>query len=415
MDDEEEKGPGIAVGAGSGGMPKATKRKGQLRKKRTDSDDEAKDGGAPTPASAPAQSAGVKKEKKVVDKKKSALSFDSEEAGDGDDAFVSKKRTAGLSCPCPRDAARSPRPPCACLTRRPAGQARRKEACVPSRVGRAFWSCVGRPMLRVDSPARACDPSGAETGALEFAKKDERSKGPAMGSYYNSGTSYSAEDLKELSKNARSFAGAPGTKPANAPGAGAPGSDAPAKRRKQDEQDVTVKMKGLPLAPRAVKAEEPEEEAAVPSLVRGHRSNKSAAEDIKSMLQSATGDDGGLMVPSDDQIARLKARREQARKMGAGTGGSMEKGFIPLEGSMEEQVCACVRVCMRVHMHTHIYFYIYTGKQQVAARAREHRGRRGYDGDGGHRRRRIARHVWQGRERPRSQDRCDGCGRGCCG
>ena len=110
MDDEEEQGPGIAVGAGSGGMPKVTKRKGQLRKKRADSDDEAKDG-APTPASA--QSAGpsavVKKEKKVVDKKKSALSFNSEEAGDGDEAFVSKKRTAGLSRHRPLHAARSPR------------------------------------------------------------------------------------------------------------------------------------------------------------------------------------------------------------------------------------------------------------------------------------------------------------------
>jgi len=222
---------------------------------------------------------------------------------------------------------------------------------------------------RVRSLSRS---AGAETGALEFAKKDERSKGPAMGSYYNSGTSYSAEDLKELSKNARSFAGAP-SKPASAPGAGAPGSDAPAKRRKQDEPDVTVKMKGLPLAPRAVKAEEPEEESAVPSLVRGHRSNKSAAEDLKSVLQSATGDDGGLMVPSDDQIARLKARREQARKMGAGTGGSMEKGFIPLEGSMEEQVCvrASACVCVYMNIHTHIHFYIYraTASRGWCARA----------------------------------------------
>jgi hypothetical protein len=136
MDDEEEKGPGIAVGAGSGGMPKATKRKGQLRKKRTDSDDEAKDGVAPTPASAPAQSAGVKKEKKVVDKKKSALSFDSEEAGDGDDAFVSKKRTAGLSCPCPRDAARSPRPPCDCPASGPDdGAGARRHACPVASAG----------------------------------------------------------------------------------------------------------------------------------------------------------------------------------------------------------------------------------------------------------------------------------------
>ena len=185
------------------------------------------------------------------------------------------------------------------------------------------------------APVRSSAPSaGAKAGGLEFAKKDERAKGAAMGSYYNSGTSYTAEDLQELSKNARSFSGA---KPA--PGGGAPGGEAPAKRRKQDEPDVTVKMKGLPLAPRAVKAEEPEEEEAVPSLVRGHRSagaNKSAAEDLKSLLQG-TAEDGGVIVPSDDQIARLKARREQARKMGAGTGGSMEKGFIPLEGSMEEQ------------------------------------------------------------------------------
>jgi hypothetical protein len=140
MDDEEEQGPGIAVGAGSGGMPKASKRKGQLRKKRADSDDEAKDGGAPTHASAPAQRAGpsavVKKEKKVVDKKKSALSFDSEEAGDGDDAFVSKKRTAGLSRPRPRNAARSPRPPCDCPASGPDdGAGARRHACPVASAG----------------------------------------------------------------------------------------------------------------------------------------------------------------------------------------------------------------------------------------------------------------------------------------
>jgi hypothetical protein len=121
-------------------MPKASKRKGQLRKKRADSDDEAKDGGAPTPASAPAQRAGpsavVKKEKKVVDKKKSALSFDSEEAGDGDDAFVSKKRTAGLSRPHPRDAARSPRPPCDCPASGPDdGAGARRHACPVASAG----------------------------------------------------------------------------------------------------------------------------------------------------------------------------------------------------------------------------------------------------------------------------------------
>jgi hypothetical protein len=44
MDGEEEDGPGIVVGGGSVTMHKFNKRpKGQLRKKRADSDDEAKD------------------------------------------------------------------------------------------------------------------------------------------------------------------------------------------------------------------------------------------------------------------------------------------------------------------------------------------------------------------------------------
>jgi len=158
-----------------------------------------------------------------------------------------------------------------------------------------------------------------------------------MGSYYNSGTSYSAEDLKELSKNARSIGGGSG-QPAS--GAGMPGAgEAVPKKRKKEEPDVTVRMKGLPLA-HTVKSEEPEEEEEVPSLVRGHRpggANKVAADDLKSVMQAATSSGDGMVVPSDDQIARLKARREQARKLGAGTGGNMAKEFIPLENSMEEQ------------------------------------------------------------------------------
>ncbi len=79
-------------------MQKFNKRpKGQLRKKRADSDEE----GAPAaaPGAAGSASAVVKKVKKVAEKKKSSLSFDTEEAGAvEEDAFASKKRAAGLTC-----------------------------------------------------------------------------------------------------------------------------------------------------------------------------------------------------------------------------------------------------------------------------------------------------------------------------
>ena len=225
--------------------------------------------------------------------------------------------------------------------------------------------------------------TGAKANKLAaYSAKDEREKGPTMGSYYNSGTSYSAEDLKELSKNARSLggggSGGSGPKPASMPSGGALGGvDVLPKKRRKEEPDATggVKMKGLPLAQRVtpVKKEESEDEEAGPSLVRGRAgTNRSAADDLKSVLQGASSDaDATTAVPSDDQIARLKARREQARKMGVGTGGNLSKEFIPLENSVEEQnnsksrvvresmedeedmmvcVCVCVGVCVCVYV-----------------------------------------------------------------
>ena len=272
---EEDDGPDITVGAGA---VKFNKRpKGQLRKKRADSDEEPQASkGVVSRAENPLHVKPVAK--KPAEKKSSSLSFANDEGGDADeDSFVSKKRVA------------------------------------------------------------------AKPSELSFSKKEEREKGPAMGSYYNSGTSYSAEDLKELSKNARSLGGGGlGHKPAPTPSGGASSGDALPRKRKKDEPDVTggVKMKGLPLAPRhPVKKEEPEDEA-VPSLVRGTafvHANKEAADELKAVLNAASSDGDGLIVPSKDQIERLKARREQARKMGVGTQGNMAKEFIPLEGSVEEQ------------------------------------------------------------------------------
>jgi len=93
MDGEDEEGAGMAVT-----MTKLNKRpKGQLRKKRADSDEEgggAKGNGARITLSG--ASAVVKKVKKVAEEEKSSLSFDTEEAGDvEEDAFASKKRAAG--------------------------------------------------------------------------------------------------------------------------------------------------------------------------------------------------------------------------------------------------------------------------------------------------------------------------------
>lgn len=82
-------------------MQKFNKRpKGQLRKKRADSDDEnapAKEAAVAPAVAAASASAVMKKAKKVADKKKSSLSFDAEEAGAvEEDAFASKKRAAGV-------------------------------------------------------------------------------------------------------------------------------------------------------------------------------------------------------------------------------------------------------------------------------------------------------------------------------
>ena len=109
----EEDGDGPVSGPVT--MQKFNKRpKGQLRKKRADSDEEdAPAGAAGTAGSA---SAVVKRVKKVAEKKNSSLSFDTEEAGAvEEDAFASKKRAAGLSSP------RARNPPLSC-TLPPSGQ-----------------------------------------------------------------------------------------------------------------------------------------------------------------------------------------------------------------------------------------------------------------------------------------------------
>ena len=62
--------------------------------------------------------------------------------------------------------------------------------------------------------------------ALSFAKASQREKEPAMSSYYNSGISYSADDLKELSKNARNLGGSGGKDGAADGGAEATAPDA---------------------------------------------------------------------------------------------------------------------------------------------------------------------------------------------
>jgi len=92
MDEEDEEGAGMAVT-----MTKLNKRpKGQLRKKRADSDEEGGAKGKGARITFSGASAVAKKVQKVAEKKKSSLSFDTEEAGDvEEDAFASKKRAAG--------------------------------------------------------------------------------------------------------------------------------------------------------------------------------------------------------------------------------------------------------------------------------------------------------------------------------
>ena len=197
--------------------------------------------------------------------------------------------------------------------------------------------------------------------ALSFAKASQREKEPAMSSYYNSGISYSADDLKELSKNARNFGGSGGKDGAADGGAEATqeaGEMKVKKRRTDDPEAPVVRMKGLPLAA-PVKREQAhvagDEDAgaaaaAAAALVRGPQggANKEAAASIKEGLLARGGvKDGEFTAPSEAEITRLKARREQARKMGGGSGGSLAKEFIPLEGGVEEQVCVCVCVCVR--------------------------------------------------------------------
>ena len=198
--------------------------------------------------------------------------------------------------------------------------------------------------------------------ALSFAKASQREKEPAMSSYYNSGISYSADDLKELSKNARNFGGSGGKDGAAGGGAEATqeaGEMKVKKRRTDDPEAPVVRMKGLPLAA-PVKREQAhvagDEDAgaaaaAAAALVRGPQggANKEAAASIKEGLLARGGvKDGEFTAPSEAEITRLKARREQARKMGGGSGGSLAKEFIPLEGGVEEQVCVCACACARV-------------------------------------------------------------------
>ena len=89
------------------------------------------------------------------------------------------------------------------------------------------------------------------------------------------------------------------------------------RKRKQDAPDVTVKMKGLPLAPK-IKTESVngvegggEEEESVPVQMLRNSCNKAAAGDIKLALAGSAD----FVAPSADDIARLKARREQARRL----------------------------------------------------------------------------------------------------
>jgi hypothetical protein len=178
--------------------------------------------------------------------------------------------------------------------------------------------------------------------------------------YASAGGSYSAAELAELSKNARSFKG-PIVTPMPGAGAGVGALDGlDIKREKKSKREAggeAVRMKPLQIP---VKREEDSYDAPPPrvggSLMRGGNAglNKQAAEDLRATMARPDADmdvdpgAGAGGIPSKEQIERLKARREQARKMGAAAGpaaqGKGAKEFIPIAGDEDERKHAHSRV-----------------------------------------------------------------------
>ena len=85
-----------------------------------------------------------------------------------------------------------------------------------------------------------------------------------------------------------------------------------------------------------------EEDGADRPRLRIVEENRRAAAQLRDDLAAAAaaGSATGGAIPSDEQIQRLKARREQARKFGMGAGpgpgGRLAREFIPLEQSVDD-------------------------------------------------------------------------------
>lgn len=124
-------------------------------------------------------------------------------------------------------------------------------------------------------------------------------------------------------------------------------SDGAQKQRKKkergvDEKDAPVKIKGLSLAP---KKEEEDDETGMDRprvrIVEEQRKMQQNAEAARKMKEQmavpGVGSSADGHIPTQDDIERLKARRELARKHGTADGGRMGKEFIPLqEGAKSE-------------------------------------------------------------------------------